>query len=77
MTLEQAKNLKYGDVIYYRFGKRITRYKVNGKPKTWKREPNRIEIPLKFGLYTYDRADESHLHLLYLTHEEATAAAES
>ena len=27
--------------------------KVNGKVRTWKRQPNRVEIPLKYGLYEY------------------------
>ena len=27
--------------------------KVNGKVRTWKRDPNRVEIPIKYGLYEY------------------------
>lgn len=27
--------------------------KVNGKVRTWKRDPNRIEVPVKYGLYEY------------------------
>ncbi len=27
--------------------------KVNGQVRTWKRDPNRIEIPLKYGMYEY------------------------
>lgn len=27
--------------------------KVNGKVRTWKRDPNRIEVPYKYGLYEY------------------------
>ena len=27
--------------------------KVNGKVRTWKRDKNRIEIPLKYGMYEY------------------------
>ncbi len=29
------------------------RVKVNGKVRRWKREPDRIEIPVKYGLYEY------------------------
>jgi len=29
------------------------RVKVNGKPKTWKRSPERVQIPYKYGLYEY------------------------
>lgn len=57
ITLEQAKQLNYGDILYH---KSITnsdgtpqRWRVNGKPKTWKRDPNRIKVPLKYGLYSY------------------------
>ena len=27
--------------------------KVNGKVRTWKRDPNRIAVPYKYGLYEY------------------------
>jgi hypothetical protein len=27
--------------------------KVNGAVRTWKRDPNRIEVPCKYGLYEY------------------------
>lgn len=27
--------------------------KVNGRVRTWKRDPNRIEVPIKYGLYEY------------------------
>jgi hypothetical protein len=29
------------------------RAKVNGKVRTWKRDPGRIEIPVKYGMYEY------------------------
>lgn len=55
ITLDDAKKLKYGDVLIDDNGKR---WKVNGRVKTWKRDPKRIRIPLKHGLYTYDYIDE-------------------
>lgn len=27
--------------------------KINGRVRTWKRDKNRIEIPIKYGLYEY------------------------
>jgi hypothetical protein len=27
--------------------------KVNGQVRTWKRDPNRVEVPIKYGLYEY------------------------
>lgn len=27
--------------------------KVNGAVKTWKRNPNRVEVPIKYGMYEY------------------------
>ena len=27
--------------------------KVNGKVRTWKRDPHRVEVPIKYGLYEY------------------------
>lgn len=58
ITLEQAKALQYGDMLYCNTikmadGKTPARWRVNGKVKTWKTDPYRIEIPLKHGLYNY------------------------
>lgn len=54
MLLEEAFMLKYGDTIWAlgRDGSAI-RVKVNGKPKTWKRTPGKIEVPYKYGMYEY------------------------
>jgi len=54
ITLEEAKNLKFGDILLDGNGKR---WKVNGQVKLWKRDPKRIRIPLKHGLYRYDFLD--------------------
>ena len=27
--------------------------KVNGRVRTWKRDPDRVEIPIKYGMYEY------------------------
>lgn len=54
ITLQEAKQLKPGDILHDR-NKR--RWKVNGQVKVWKTDPNRIRVPLKHGLYTYDALD--------------------
>ena len=33
----------------------------NGAIKRWKRDPNRVEIPVKYGLYEHVRLDASYL----------------
>ena len=58
ITLEQAKQLDYGDIIYSnRFtgadNKTPIRWRVNGGVKTWKLDPERIQIPVKHGLYDH------------------------
>jgi len=64
MTVDEMKSLQYGDHILYdgidqRTGKPKTfRLKVNGKPKTWKRQPEKVQVPVKWGLYTYDYMTE-------------------
>jgi hypothetical protein len=51
MLLEEAKQLRYREpLIYMPTGKR---WFVNGQVKTWKRDPARVCIPLKHGLYGY------------------------
>jgi hypothetical protein len=51
ITLDEAKQLKYREVLVDNYGKR---WYVNGKVQLWKTQPNRIRIPLKHGLYNYD-----------------------
>lgn len=60
ITKEQAFKLKPGDILVDNQGKR---WKVNGQVKTWKRNPERIRVPLKHGLYAYDYIDESNFSL--------------
>jgi len=51
LPLKQARTLKPGDTLIDKYNKR---WKVNGQVKTWKRDANRIRVPLKHGLYKYD-----------------------
>lgn len=55
ITLAEAQNLKYGDILHDVQNKR---WKVNGAVRTWKTMPDRIRVPLKHGLYTYDALTE-------------------
>ena len=75
ITLEQAKNLKHGDILYHtknrNADKTPQRWKVNGVPKTWVRSPNKVRVPLKYGLYNYDVLTEEYLDDVCLTEEEA------
>jgi hypothetical protein len=74
ITLEQAKNLRIGQIVYHINNKNADgtpqRWKVNGKVKTWKRNPNRVQIPVKHGLRDYDYITENELYLVNLTEEE-------
>jgi hypothetical protein len=38
-------------------------WRRNGKTKTWKRSPERFQVPIKFGLYTYGYLTEVNAHL--------------
>ena len=74
ITIDQAKDLKYGDMLYHAINKNADkspqRWRVNGKVKRWKRTPDRIEIPLKHGLYGYDYLTEDDLDLVFLVESE-------
>jgi hypothetical protein len=56
ITLDEAKQLRYRDALIDWNGHR---WYVNGAVKTWKRDPSRIRVPLKHGLYRYDAITES------------------
>ena len=54
MRFTDAKKLQYGDVLEHKKLKNAdgspVRARVNGKVKLWKTQPNRLQVPLKYGL---------------------------
>jgi hypothetical protein len=68
MTLSEAKKLHYGQTIYHKTHKNkdgtAQRWRVSGKIQTWKKDPKRIRIPVKHGLYSHDAITANELHLL-------------
>ena len=70
ITIEQAKNLKHGEILHHVKNKNADgtpqRWRVSGKPKTWKRDLNRVKVPIKYGLYRNDYITEDVLDLVDL-----------
>ena len=70
ITLDQAKNLKYGQILHHTINKNADdtpqRWRVNGKVKTWKRSIERVQVPVKYGLYGYGYVTENDLDLVEL-----------
>jgi hypothetical protein len=56
MTLQEAKNLKWGDYIHcptkFNADKTPMRARITSI-KTWKRSPEKIEVHYKRGMYEY------------------------
>ena len=70
MNIQQAKALKHGDIVHHNDVKNAdgspARGRVNGKVKTWKRDADRVQVPMKHGLYdnfyiTEDNCDQFEL----------------
>ena len=61
MRLSEAKNLSVGDIVWFidspEHMHNARRAKVNGQVRRWKRTPDRVVIPLKYGLYDYFTVD--------------------
>jgi hypothetical protein len=79
ITLEQAKNLRHGQILYHVTYRNADgspqRWKVNGAVKTWKRTPEMVRVPVKNGIYSYGYVTEAELGLVCLTAEEALKGA--
>ena len=60
MTETEIRALRYGDnpSIILNDGT-LAECKVNGAVRTWKRNPSRIEVPIKYGMYVYATFDLS------------------
>ena len=71
ITLEQAKKLTPGMTIFSRSDKNANgspqRWKVSGKAQTWKKDPKRVSVPLKRGMYSYSHLTENNLWYFSLT----------
>ena len=64
ITKEEVLTLHHGSILHSgecskvigpRGGERITQVcvRINGKVKTWKRSPERWEVPVSYGLYRH------------------------
>lgn len=75
ITLEQAKNLSYGQTLYHKINRNADgtpqRWKVNGKVKTWKRDSSRVRIPVKHGLRSFDYLEQDSIGCVALHEHEA------
>lgn len=75
ISLSQAKALTVGTVLYHARNRNADgspqRWRVSGKPKTWKRSPQRVEVPVKHGLYMNFRIRQEYLHMFSFTEREA------
>jgi len=67
ITLEQAKSLEYGDLLHSEsiIGT-CKRWRITGKVKTWKRNPERVRVPIMFGLYSHDYLTDRDLDIVHL-----------
>ena len=70
VTIEQAKALQYRDILILDQGSaHITRWRVNGAVKSWKRTPEKFRVPLKHGLYNFGYLDETNAYQFTLEKE--------
>lgn len=77
MTLEEAQSLQHGQIIYHVFARNADgtpqRWRVVGQARTWKRDPDRVEVQVRHGMHDVDVLDQWSLPLFYLTEDEADA----
>ena len=68
ITLREAKDLKHGEILHHTINKNTDgtpqRWRVSGKVKTWVRSPERVKVPIKYGLYSNDYITEDDLNLI-------------
>ena len=73
ITIDEAKSLTVGTILYHTQAKdskgNPQKWRVFGKPQTWKRDTNRVSVPLKHGLYTHSTLTEKNLYYFSLTEE--------
>lgn len=72
ITKEQALKLKDHEVlhadssgIYNQCRNKLSKWRVNGSCRVWKRSPHRFRVPLKHGLYEYWELTEKNASLFH------------
>lgn len=54
MTRVEVLSLRAGQRVWFKANDGTAReLKINGKVRTWKRDEQRVEVPIKYGLYEY------------------------
>jgi hypothetical protein len=57
MNVAEVKTLTRGQIVYHVRHKNADgtpqRWRVSGRVRTWKRDSQRVEVPLKHGLYSH------------------------
>ena len=75
MTLDDAKALAPGDMLYHGTSRNADgtpqRLRVTGRVKTWVRDPNRVQIPVKRGMYETGVITEHDLMNWFTSEEDA------
>ena len=75
ITKEMAMGLFIGQVLYHGINRNADRspqrWVVNGNCKTWKTRKHDFQVPLKFGLYTYDYLNQACANDFFLNEDKA------
>jgi len=73
VTKELLADLPYGTAFHYaaaaNCGKRVERWRTNGKLKTWKTIPSKFKQPIKHGLRDYSYITEHNVQDFHLERE--------
>ena len=76
LTLTEVKSLTHGQIVYSLFYDNADntpqRYRVNGMVKLWKRDPQRVKVPIKRGLYEYGYITQDNLSEFSLSEDYAS-----
>ena len=75
MTLEEAQALSPGQTLYHGVARNADgtpqRFRVTGRVRTWARDPGRVEIPTKRGMYETHTITEHDLKNWHTSEEDA------
>jgi hypothetical protein len=73
IPLAEAKKLTIGTTVYYKHYQNAdgspARFRINGKVKRWKRKPDKIQIPIKRGLWEFGYLENHNLRDFALTED--------
>ena len=65
VTIKDIQEAKHNTIFHFFQNGEVKNCRVSGECRRWKREPKRVHLPVKVGLYQNHYINNSNMYLIY------------